>query len=101
MTVRINESNLKQGLLGLVIALVEIIKETLEGQALKRMESGRLTEEEVERLGNALIEIDRTLEKIKKENDLKDSVKTVRDGLDDLADQIISVERWEEELKGV
>lgn len=85
--------------MGLVIALVEIIKETLEGQALKRMESGRLTEEEIERLGNALVEVDQALEKIKKENSLENSVKTVRDGLDDLASQIINVERWEEELK--
>ncbi|MDP2951752.1 MAG: gas vesicle protein GvpK, partial [Chloroflexota bacterium] len=48
--VNIDEKSLKHGLLGLVMALVEIIRDALKLQALKRMEGGSLTEEEVERL---------------------------------------------------
>ena len=43
MVIDINEDNLKQGLLGLIVALVEIIKEALERQALRRIESGKLS----------------------------------------------------------
>lgn len=104
MALEVDESNLKQGLLGLVVALVEIIQETLERQAIRRMEGGRLTEEEVERLGNALIELDEALERIKKENGIEEVVKSVRDGLDQIADDVvdkmINPERWEKHELG-
>ncbi len=85
MAIEINEDNLKQGLLGLVVALTEIIKEVLEHQALRRMEPGRLTDAEVERLGSALIELDEALERIKRENGIEEGVRSVREGLDRVA----------------
>ena len=39
MRIDIKENDLKQGILGLVLALVEVIRDTLEIQALRRMES--------------------------------------------------------------
>lgn len=89
MAIEINEDNLKQGLLGLVVALAEIIKEVLEHQALRRMESGKLTDAEVERLGSALIELDEALERIKRENGIEEGVRSVREGLDQVADEVI------------
>ncbi|PKP57249.1 gas vesicle protein K, partial [Candidatus Atribacteria bacterium HGW-Atribacteria-1] len=53
MPIDIDTDNLKHGILGLVIALVEIIKDALNLQAIKRMEGGTLSEEELERLGEA------------------------------------------------
>jgi hypothetical protein len=101
MTINIDEENLKEGLLGLVVALVEIIEEVLERQAIRRMEGGRLSDEEMERLGDALAELDEALEKIKVDNGIEDAVKSVRDGLDNVAenivDQFIDPERWTEE----
>jgi hypothetical protein len=38
--VDIDEKGLKQGVLGLVVALVEIIKDALQLEAMKRMEGG-------------------------------------------------------------
>ena len=61
MAIHIDEENLKEGLLGLVVALVEIIEEVLERQAIRRMEGGRLSDEEMERLGDALAELDEAL----------------------------------------
>ena len=46
MTIKVDSDNLKEGLLGLVIALVEILKEVLEKQAIYRFESNSLREEE-------------------------------------------------------
>jgi len=89
MAVKIDEDNLKDGLLGLVVALVEIIQELLERQALRRMESGRLSDLEAERLGSALCELSEALEKIKADNGIEDAVETVRSGLDDIADDLV------------
>ncbi|MBE0516588.1 MAG: gas vesicle protein K [Methanophagales archaeon] len=103
MVLEIDEDNLKQGVLGLVIALVEVIKDALKLQAMKRMESGRLGEEEVERLGKALMELDIAIAEIKEEQGITETVKSVRDGLDDLVDEVIeklvNPERWGEEAE--
>jgi hypothetical protein len=100
MAVNIDEGNLKQGLLGLVVALVEIIQEVLERQAIRRMEGGRLSDQEIERLGTALNDLKEALDDIKKDNDLDDAVKSVREGLDQVVDDSISnlidSRRWAE-----
>ena len=107
MPIDIDENNLKHGVLGLVIALVEIIKDALNLQAMKRMEGGSLSEEEMERLGGALQDLDIAIEEIKKEQGVAESVKSVRDGLDsivdDVLDKMINPERWrkEAEEKGI
>lgn len=87
--VNIDESDLKQGVLGLVLALVEIVKEVLQLEAVRRMEGGRLTEEEVERLGEALMDLDGVIEQLKEEQGVAQSVKAVRDGLDGAVEEIL------------
>jgi len=103
MAIDINEDNLKHGVLGLVLALVEVIRDALRIQAFKRMESGVLTEEECERLGEALMDLDIALEEIKEEQGITESVQAVRDGLDEIVDDVIdrmvNPERWREEAK--
>jgi hypothetical protein len=100
MAINIDENNLKQGVLGLVMALVEVIRDALRTQAVKRMESGVLTEEECERLGTALMDLDEALEEIIRDQGLVESVRSVRDGLDNLVsevvDRMINPGRWEE-----
>lgn len=103
MVIDIDEKSLKHGVLGLVIALVEIIRDSLKLQAMKRMEGGSLTEEEIERLGRALMELDTAIEEIKEQQGIIESVKSVRDGLDeivdDVLDRMINPERWREEAE--
>ena len=98
MVVNIDEKDLKQGVLGLVVALVEIIHEALRLQAMRRMEAGTLTEQEVERLGEALMDLEAAIEKIKVEIGVTQAVQAVRDGLDravdDVLDRLLSPERW-------
>ncbi len=98
MTIDIDEKNLKKGVMGLVLALVEIIRDALRLQAIRRMESGRLTDEETERLGSALADLDQAIEKIKEEQGVEEAVGNVRKGLDNLADdmlnKIINPEEW-------
>ena len=101
MVLDIDEDNLKHGVLGLVIALIEVIRDTLRLQAVRRMESGRLSEEEIERLGNALMELDLAIDEIKAEQGITETVRSVRDGLDDLVNDVIeklvNPERWVKE----
>ena len=86
-------------MLGLIVALVEIIKEALERQALRRIESGKLSADEEARLSEALADLDEALEHIKKENNIEDIVESVDDGLTEVVDIFLNPERWEKELE--
>lgn len=105
MTIDLDEKNLKHGVMGLVLALVEIIRDALRLQAIRRIESGRLTEEETERLGSALADLDQAIEQIKEEHGVAQAVQNVRDGLDNLADdminKIINPEEWKKAEKNI
>ena len=72
---RIDLSNdgkkLQNGLVKLVLTITQLLKEVLEKQALRRVESGSLTEEEVERLGLAFMAIDRKLAEMSREFGIK------------------------------
>ena len=102
MPIKIDEDNLKHGVLGLVIALVEIIRDALKIQALRRMESGALSDSECDRLGEAMMDLDSALEEIKEEQGIAESVQAVRDGLDeivdDVIDRIVNPRKWQEEV---
>ena len=99
----IDEDSLREGVLGLVIAIVEIVRDALRIEAFKRMDSGRLTDEESERLGESLMALDEAIEEIKEEQGITESVQQVRDGLDDIVnnvvDRLANPERWEEEAE--
>jgi len=90
MTIKVDSDNLKEGLLGLVIALVEILKEVLEKQAIYRFESNSLREEEAEKLGIAFMQLDETIKKIKKENNLEKTADKIRADLDNLVNEGIT-----------
>ena len=103
MAIHVDEDSLKSGVLGLVLALVEVIRDALKIQALKRVESGVLSEEECERLGKALMDLDIAIEEIKEEQGITESVRAVRDGLDEIVDDVINrlinPEKWQEETE--
>lgn len=89
MAISIDEDNLKHGVLGLVVALMEVIKDALKHQAVRRMEGGSLTDAEIERLGKAIKELDCAIEELKREQGVSEAVRSVRDGLDDLATEVV------------
>lgn len=98
MTIKVDENNLKHGLLGLTVALIEVICDALKHQAFRRMEGESLSEEEIERLGSALMDLDKAIKDIKQEQGIAESVEAVREGLDEVADEvidkIINPDRW-------
>src|SRR5699024_7666066 len=68
LMLEIDEQSLKHGVLTLVVTLVEVIQEALETQAVRRLEGGDLTEQEQDRLGEALMELDEAMDEIKAEH---------------------------------
>ncbi len=51
----VNTEGMEKGLAQLVLTLVEFLRQLLERQAVRRMEGGTLSDEEVERVGLALM----------------------------------------------
>ena len=71
---RINASadNAGQELGRLVLTLVEVLRKVLEHQAVRRMDSGTLSPEEVERLGLALLRLSERMDELKAAFNLRD-----------------------------
>lgn len=55
----------EQGLARLVLTLIEVVRKVLEHQAVRRMDGGSLTPEEVERLGLTLLKLDEKMQQMK------------------------------------
>jgi hypothetical protein len=60
------------GLAKLVLSIVELVRRLLEKQALRRMDSGNLTDDEIERLGNALMKLEDKMGELKRTFGLSD-----------------------------
>lgn len=56
----------ENGLAKLVLSIIELVRRLLEKQALRRMDAGNLTEEEIERLGAALMKLEEKMEELKR-----------------------------------
>jgi len=86
----IDPENVRQSLAKLVLLLIDILRQALEREAVRRMERGTLTPEEIERVGSALMRVKEELEKLKEEHKrvqreytkLNESYKKAKDELD-------------------
>ena len=62
----------ERGLAQLVLVIVDLLRELMERQALRRMEGGTLDDDEVERLGLAFMKLNDTMDELKERFDLSD-----------------------------
>ena len=71
---RINATpeNADHGLAQLVLTLIELIRKLVEKQAIRRVEGGSLSEEEIERLGETLMKLETKMEELKQIFNLSD-----------------------------
>lgn len=70
--INIDPKNVEKGLAKLVLTLVELIRKLLEKQAMRRIEGGSLTDEEIERLGETLLKLENKMQELKEIFGLKD-----------------------------
>lgn len=62
----------ERGLAQLVLTLVELLRQLMERQALRRIDGGTLGEDEIERLGQAFMKLDERMNELKREFGLED-----------------------------
>lgn len=58
-------SNVEQGLAKLVLTIIELLRQLLEKQAIRRMDSGTLTDEQIERMGETFLKLKLKMEELK------------------------------------
>lgn len=63
--ISLDAEDLGQGLGSLVVAILDLVRQLLERQALRRVDAGSLSPEEVERLGQALLGLGERLSELR------------------------------------
>ena len=58
--------HVEQGLARLVLTVIELLRQVLEHQAVRRMDGGALTDAEIERLGLALLKLNTRMDELKR-----------------------------------
>jgi hypothetical protein len=59
--------SVERGLVQLVLTIVELLRQLMERQALRRIDIGSLSEEQVERLGKTFMELDKRMQELRDE----------------------------------
>src|ERR687884_1404369 len=62
----VDPEGVERGLAQLVLTLIELLRQLMERQAIRRMEGGSLTDDEVERLGQTFMALEQRMEELKK-----------------------------------
>ena len=62
-----DQEDVARGLAQLVMTLIELIRQLMERQALRRIEAGGLSDERIERLGQALMALEERMEDLREE----------------------------------
>ncbi len=70
--VKVDSENVEQGLVKLVLAVVELLRQLLEKQAIRRIEGGTLTDEEIERVGTTLMKLEEKIIELKEYFEIDD-----------------------------
>ena len=71
--VNADERNVEKGLAQLVLTLIDLLRQLMERQAVRRMEGGTLSDEEVERLGRTFMLLEKRMGELKKSFGLEDA----------------------------
>jgi hypothetical protein len=65
--VNADPESVERGLAQLVLTLVELLRQLMERQALRRIDGGSLSDEQEERLGQTFMELDRRMAELREE----------------------------------
>lgn len=67
-----DREDVARGLAQLVLTLIELLRQLMERQAIRRVDAGDLDDEQVERLGQALMALEDRMEELKEIFGLED-----------------------------
>lgn len=70
--INLDPQGAEQGLAQLVLTVIELLRQLVERQAIRRVEGDHLTEEEIEKLGLALMNLEEKMNELKEVFDLTD-----------------------------
>ena len=62
--IELSPDNIEQGLAKLVLTLIDFLRQLLERQAIRRMEGGTISDEEVEQMGEALMKLEAKVQEL-------------------------------------
>jgi hypothetical protein len=65
------EDAAERGLAALVLTIVELLRQLMERQAIRRVEDGTVTDEQAERLGHTLMRLDERMDELRRHFGLK------------------------------
>jgi hypothetical protein len=68
--VETDAESVERDLMKLVLTIIELVRELMEAQALRRVDEGDLSDQQVEELGLALMRLEEAVERLKSEYDL-------------------------------
>jgi CRISPR/Cas system-associated endonuclease Cas1 len=72
MTQRINSDpeSVERGLVSLVLTIVELLRQLMERQAIRRIDDGDLSDEQIERIGTTLMLLAEKMDELREHFDL-------------------------------
>ena len=70
--VDVDPEKVEKGLAQLVLTLIEVLRQLMERQALRRMEQGTLSDDEIERLGETFLKLAQRMDELKAEFGIED-----------------------------
>ncbi|MEU8822430.1 gas vesicle protein K [Streptomyces sp. NPDC048636] len=69
--VDIDQEAMGRDLVALVLTVVELLRQLMERQALRRIDTGELSDEQVERIGTTLMMLDRRMAELREQHGLR------------------------------
>jgi len=63
--VEVDRDGVEKGLASLVLTIVELLRQLMERQALRRVDQGDLTDEQVDRIGTTLMALEEQMDKLR------------------------------------
>ena len=72
MRIEADPEEVERGLAQLVLTLIELLRQLMERQAIRRVEAGTVDEEQMERLGQTFMALEQRMEELERHFGLED-----------------------------
>lgn len=63
--IEVDRDGVEKGLASLVLTIIELLRQLMERQALRRVEQGDLTDEQVDRIGTTLMALEEQMDRLR------------------------------------